>query len=404
MLPRLSDPAVHAACSFENESLSSPECEQGALLPLQASGPGPKIPEVLVKLPVAYPNFTLYPPGYPFNVYCIYPDIRPSEKKLSISVNLFCQYPWLYIYAWECPCIAPYPDTRADVGSPSASHGKSAVGWRPKYPTLDICPPGYPWNLDNIYPPTTDVSCCGLDVNISRGHSDSCRLDSGTSRTLVTCSSQHSVTDSGSPDVTDGTWLDSTAAGRCLVETTLRKRKTHAELHVAVSPSLKKQPGRDPKSHRELHEKVFEDREVWSPSGSGEILPSSFPNKRTEHPAHPPTTTIPGNLLKRMASGCARSRAAIIPVPRSRERIMTPVVAPPAVPPIYLSGFRSPGLPLPLVLVVSESPSSRSPLHTRPPSSRLSQAMRCIVPCLQKSKPSRTPKTFKSRFFGNGIS
>lgn len=61
MLPRLSDPAVHAACSFENESLSSPECEQGALLPLQASGPGPKIPEVLVKLPVAYPNFTLCP-------------------------------------------------------------------------------------------------------------------------------------------------------------------------------------------------------------------------------------------------------------------------------------------------------------------------------------------------------
>ncbi|KAI6047154.1 hypothetical protein EDC04DRAFT_2621957 [Pisolithus marmoratus] len=395
-----------------SESLSSPEYDQATAL--QAPAPDLKVPGVPVKLPLAYPNFTLYPAEYPFNVYCIYPDIGSSKKRISISVNLPSRYPWLYIYAWEYPHITPYPGTSANVSSPSTSYGKPALEWlpinarlSPTYPTVGIYPPGYPWNLDSIYPPTTiDVGCCGFDVEVSLGHLDSYpesaslssleRVVRETNRGFdlkdlpdFIHSTLFSVTSSGSLDVIDDTSLVTRATRQCLSSMPRPLR----------SLGKMKQPGRTRKSHRELHEEVFEGRVAWSPSGSVKILLSPFPRRGTERPALFPTRSNPADLLKGLATGYARSRAATVtPVPRSWEHIMTSAVAPSVVPPTCLPRVRSSAPPLPPVLVVSESPSPRSPLHTPIPSSRWSQVMKSIVPGLQRSKSGRTSK---SRNFGN---
>lgn len=430
-----SDPAAHAACSFENESLIAHEYEQGTTL--QAPTAGPKVAGVPVKLPLAYPNFALYPPKYPFNIYRIYPDIEPSTKQFSMSVNLPSRYPWLYIYTWEYPHITPYPVASANIISPRACHGKPTLGGvpinvrlSPTYPTLDIYPPSYPWNLGSIYPPTGTVGLHGLHVEKLPGHLDyypepaslssperGIRETDGGRDPRITCPSQrrshpHSdvystlsaVADGGSFAFISGTCSDTRATRPVLMETTQRKRKTHAELHAAVSRSLEKQklPKRNSKSHRELHEEVFKDRVVWSPSGSVDIPFSSFPKKRAERPAQSPTRTSPADLLKGVASGYARSRPAkATPSPRSWGHIMASAATSPVVPPIYLPRVLSSGPPAPPVLVVSESPSPRSLLHTPTPRSRWSKAMKSIVPGLQRSKPSKALETSKSHVSGN---
>lgn len=430
-----SDLAAHAACSFENEPFITPEYEQDTTL--QAPMPGSKVLGMPVRLPLVYPKFALYPPEYPFNVYCIYPDIEPSTKKIPTSVNLPCRYPWLYIYAWEYPHITPYPVTSTNIVSPNACHRKPALGWlpinvrlSPTYPTLDIYPPSYPWNLGSIYPPTRAVGRCALHVEKLPGQSDNYPESASLSSlerdirendggldpriTLVTCLSQHpnhlhfkvystplAVTNVG---ITSGTCPDTRGTRWCLMDTTQRKRKTHAELHVAVSRSLekKKQPGRNSKSHRELHEEVFEDRVVWSPSGSVDIAFSSFPKKRTERPAQSLTRLSPADLLKGVASGYARSRAAkAAPVPRSWEHIMTSAATSPAALPIYLPRVLGSGPPSPPALVVSESPSPRSLLHVPTLRPRWSEAMKSLLPGLQRSKPSKASETSKSHSSGN---
>lgn len=430
-----SDPAAHAACSLENKSLIAHEYEQGTTL--QAPTAGPKVAGVPVKLPLAYPNFALYPPKYPFNVYRIYPDIEPSTKQFSMSVNLPSRYPWLYIYTWEYPHVTPYPVASANIISPRACHGKPTLGGvpiivrlSPTYPTLAIYPPSYPWNLGSIYPPTGTVGLHGLHVEKSPGHLDyypepaslssperGIRETDGGRDPRITCPSQHrshphsdvystlsAVADGGSFAFISGTCSDTRATRLVLMETTQRKRKTHAELHAAVSRFLEKQklPKRNSKSHRELHEEVFKDRVVWSPSGGVDIPFSSFPKKRTERPAQSPTRTSPADLLKGVASGYARSRPAkATPSSRSWGHIMASAATSPVVPPIYLPRVLSSGPPAPPVLVVSESPSPRSLLHTPTPRSRWSEAMKSIVPGLQRSKPSKALKTSKSHISGN---
>ncbi|KAI6004120.1 hypothetical protein EDD15DRAFT_2360361 [Pisolithus albus] len=373
-----SDPAAHAACSFENQSVVAREYEQGNTL--RTPTHGPKVAGIPVKLPLAYPHFSLYPPKYPYNVYCIYPDIEPSPKQFSISVNLPSRYPWLYIYTWEYPHIAPYPVASASVVSPRVCQGKPTLGWvpinarlSPTYPTLDIYPPSYPWNLRSIYPPTgADYCALFFSFRSSRINLTAWVVQDAEPASL--CS------------------VEREATRPVLMETTQRKRKTHAELHAAVSRSLekKKLPKQNSKSHRELHEEVFKDRVAWSPSGSVDIPFSSFPKKRTERPAQSPTRTSPADLLKGMASGYARSRPAkATPSQRSWGHIMTTAPTSPVVPPIYLPRVLSSGPPAPPVLVVSESPSPRSLLHTPTPKSRWSEAMKSIVPGLQRSKSSK---------------
>ncbi|KAI6119314.1 hypothetical protein EDD16DRAFT_1519427 [Pisolithus croceorrhizus] len=285
-----SDLAAHAACSFENEPFITPEYEQDTTL--QAPMPGSKVLGMPVRLPLVYPKFALYPPEYPFNVYCIYPDIEPSTKKIPTSVNLPCRYPWLYIYTWEYPHITPYPVTSTNIVSPNACHGRPAIGWLPinillathgiwavyilqQEPSVVVHStseklPGY---SDN-YPESASLSSLEREILETDGGLDP-RI------TLVTC---------------------------LLALVRIQE--------VSRSLEKKKQPGRNSKSHRELHEEVFEDRVVWSPSGSVDIAFSSFPKKRTERPAQSPTRLSPADLLKGVASGYARSRAAkAAPVP-----------------------------------------------------------------------------------------
>ncbi|KAI6164892.1 hypothetical protein EDD17DRAFT_1802314 [Pisolithus thermaeus] len=303
-----SDPAAHAACSFENEPFIAPEF--------------PKYLGMPVRLPLAYPKFALYPPEYPFNVYCVYPDIEPGTKKIPFLLTFLLGilgYIFLTVLfvpdTWEYPHITPYPVTSTNIVSPNACHGRPAIGWlpinvrlSPTYPTLDIYPPSYPWNLGSIYPPARAVGRCALHVRKLPGYSDNypepASLSSlereiletdgvvsqrGPTPKLIVVQAQHpnhlhfkvystplAVVDVG---IASGTCPDTRDTRWCLMDTTQRKRKTHAELHAAVSHSLekKKQPGRNSKSHRELHEEVFEDRVVWSPSGSVDIAFSSFP-------------------------------------------------------------------------------------------------------------------------------
>ncbi|KIK30829.1 hypothetical protein PISMIDRAFT_312612 [Pisolithus microcarpus 441] len=219
-----------------------------------------------------------------------------------MSVNLPSRYPWLYIYTWEYPHVTPYPVASANIISPRACHGKPTLGGvpiivrlSPTYPTLAIYPPSYPWNLGSIYPPTGTVGLHGLHVEKLPGHLDyypepaslnsperGIRETDGGRDPRITCPSQHrshphsdvystlsAVADGGSFAFISGTCSDTRATRLVLMETTQRKRKTHAELHAAVSRSLEKQklPKRNSKSHRELHEEVFKDRVVWSPSG-----------------------------------------------------------------------------------------------------------------------------------------
>lgn len=174
---------------------------------------------------------------------------------------------------------------------------------------------------------------------------------------------------------------------------TQRDRKTHMELHLSVFRCLEKQPARNSKTHLQLHTEVFQDGLVWSPSGYVQDISPLTARKREnmlvrEPQRRPPKeSSIPRPL---------RSTSGPLNV-QSPDKVVFPLVQPPTLPPISPLRVRSPGVPSQPSPPVSEMPMPRvsSPTnafaHKWTTSSRLSQAVKSMMPGAQRRNSNATP-------------
>lgn len=179
--------------------------------------------------------------------------------------------------------------------------------------------------------------------------------------------------------------------------TTQRNRKTHIELHASVFRSLGKRPARKSKTHVQLHTEVFQDGIVWTPSGFVQDIdilsltgkkPGDVPVR--ELPRRPPqdnSTRYPS----RSGSGTNTTH--------SPDKVVFPLAQPPPLPPISPLRVRSPGVSSQLSLAVSESPMPRVSLpsithtHKRTVSSRLTRAVKAMMPGLQSRNSDVPPES-----------
>ena len=168
------------------------------------------------------------------------------------------------------------------------------------------------------------------------------------------------------------------------------QRKTHKELHDAVFRYLGKRRARSSKSHLQLHNDVFQDGVVWTPSGYTQDLSSLITKRRGDIPVPEPQQHRPSQDIIPRPS---RSRSGTTTV-QSPDKVIFPLGQPPALPPMSPLRVRSPGVPCQPSPAVSETPSPRisSPTspstHMRTTSARLSQAVRSMMPRGQRRSSS----------------
>ncbi|KAF8845806.1 hypothetical protein BDN67DRAFT_301185 [Paxillus ammoniavirescens] len=440
-----------------------PSVDVQIIPPIKAT-PGVQFDQVQVKLPALYPSFNLYPPSYPYNLDSIYPVTTVTE---DVEVTELPRgYPWLVIYPSVYPFVTPYPGFTTEISRPPKPAQHPPVPrvpeWRlvsiklpAPYPTLDLYPSVYPWNLESVYPSVTAEDYLGVSVRLpSRypwidiypalypfvqpypsisGIGDHRTDPPGSldpeeherARGFLTPSKLKPI-DPVSLGNRYGTMCIYPAvypnfdlyptplimeAWRGGVEqpgafrgwgatplrspgVTRRKRKTHVELHTSVFRSLEKQPARNAKTHLQLHNDMFQDGVVWTPSGYVQDLAFLTEKKREDTPVKetrhrpPPIQEVSTPRLLRSRSGTATGR--------SPESIVFPLGQLPAMPPMPPLRVRSPGVSSQPSPAVAESPMPRispSPGHTRTTSSRFSQAVKSIIPGMQRRNSSAALKS-----------
>ncbi|KAF9247076.1 hypothetical protein BU15DRAFT_57990 [Melanogaster broomeanus] len=347
----------------------------------------PPVPEwrlYSVKLPAPYPNldickmFRLYPPVYPWNLESVYPSMT-VEVDFDISTKLPSRYPRIEIYPALYPFVQPYPtisgmsDHPTDLpGSLDAEEYERAQGFLAfsKLKPVDPVSLGNQYGTMCIYPavyPDFDLYPAPIIMETWRGGV----AQSGTFSGWGTTQSQPP-------------------------SETRRRRKNHAELHASVFRALEKQPARNPKTHLQLHNKVFQDGVVWTPSGYMQDLTYLTEKKHEDKPVRqarhrpPPIQEVSNHRPLRSRTGTVTGR--------SLDNIVFPLGQPPALPPLPPLRVRSPGVPSQPSPAVSESPVPRaSPsTPTRTTTSRLSQAVKSMMPGVQRRNSSaglRSPTT-----------
>ncbi|KAG9317685.1 hypothetical protein JVU11DRAFT_1897 [Chiua virens] len=376
---------------------------------------------VEVRLPSLYPNLDIYPAGYPSNLDSIYPSAN-TFKSTQITVAA----PDQPVY----PFIIPYPGLADKIAKPEQSTTVSppvlksvSVKLPVYYPTFDLYPAGYPWSLEFMYPPVLvddrlviakPSPLVQLDPVHVTGMLD--EADHASSKVSLATSEDiepWSAVSAAPPDfdlfplpptkmprreqVKQDVHVDNLAISASQNHTVApRTRKTHLELHNAAFRSLGKRPARITKTHQQLHDEVFQVGVVWTPSGYTQDL-SSLINKKPR--ADIPMVVSPRRPSQDSASPrIPRSRPAGILV-QSPEKVVFPLVQPPALPPISPRRVRSPAIPSQPSPAVSESPMPRvtSPTnaftHKRTTSSRLTQAVKAMLPGLPRRSSSASRPT-----------
>ncbi|KAF9221998.1 hypothetical protein BS17DRAFT_229063 [Gyrodon lividus] len=334
--------------------------------------PVPQVPEwrfVRVKLPTPYPTLDLYPAVYPRNLEDIYPSVTVKDSfHTHMFVKLPSRYPWIDIYPALYPFVQPYPsisgisNNQTDLpGSLDAEGYERARGFL----ALSKLKPLYPFSLGKQYGTMCICPAVYPDFDLYPGP-------------LIMETWQGGVTQAGTFSGWGTTWSQ-------LPGVTRRKRKTHAELHASVFRSLEKKPARNTKTHLQLHDDVFQDGVVWTPSGYMQDLTCLTEKRREDTPTRE-TRHRPPPIQEVSTPHLSRSRSGTL-TGRSPESIVFPLGQPSALPPIPPLRVRSPGVPSQPSLAVSESPMPRAPpssTPTRTTSSRLSQAVKSIMPGVQR--------------------
>ncbi|KAG1754076.1 uncharacterized protein EDB91DRAFT_435520 [Suillus paluster] len=119
---------------------------------------------VQVKLQPQYPILDIYPAGYPWNLYKVYPPIKVEDTS-EITVRLSSRYPWLDIYPSVYPFIEPYSMQSRICESPSSRSQTSFKSECVKvtldryYPSFDLYPMTYP-HFD-LYPASPNIKSGG---------------------------------------------------------------------------------------------------------------------------------------------------------------------------------------------------------------------------------------------------
>jgi len=127
-------------------------------------------------LSVGYPYFDIYPRVYPYSLECIYPLAGSSPVWTyadGVIPSQFVEYPFFQLFSAVYPFSLEkiYPDvlvkehTMSDAASALLNSGSSserteaeATLFNGMYPSLNIYPAVYPWNLEEIYPNFTEHS------------------------------------------------------------------------------------------------------------------------------------------------------------------------------------------------------------------------------------------------------
>ncbi|KAK7470609.1 hypothetical protein VKT23_002033 [Stygiomarasmius scandens] len=305
-----------------------------------------------------YPDFVLYAPVYPH--FCLYPSIAGGNYKQSKGVmKTQCIYGFFDLYPATYPNLVLYPPKSGELcNSQTGAKGtsKPVVVLQPvtSYPIFDLYPAvEYPFSLDRIYggaglsfPATKAMSQQRVATSqwpvfqiypvvqypFSLDHIyEAVRLPSSKL--------QHATKPS---DPWNHVWpYQKTSALKVAVRRT--PRFTHAQLHAMVFAS---QPPmiRHHKSHRALHDEVFNDREVDTPSGNVSLfkLPSiqvdvvPRPRPRSSSIARrPPSTAPPMRGLPPRPDSFRNSPSPSPSPPYERTRLSpttSPVSTAPAVP------------------------------------------------------------------------
>ncbi|KIJ70530.1 hypothetical protein HYDPIDRAFT_23631 [Hydnomerulius pinastri MD-312] len=417
--------------------------------------------QVQVTLAPTYPNFNLYPACYPYNLDYIYPGTTMPEE-VDTSVKIPSAYPWLVIYQSVYPFVTPYPAFTAEISRPPKPAPQlpptPVPAWRSfsvklptPYPTLDLYPAVYPWNLESIYPSVTVDDYFGISVQLPSRypwlniysavypfvqpypsvagvsdsqtdlpgslHSEEYEVAKGflllsklkPIDSISLCNQYETMSlypaaypyfdlypaplimepyrgPIAQPGANNG-WG---TARLQATQTTRRQRRTHAELHASVSRSLEKRPVRPAKTHHQLHDDVFQDGVVWTPSGYMQDLTYLTEKKREETPRE--ARRRPPPINEASTPRPLRSRSGTVTV-RSPDNVVFPLGQPPPIPPLRV---RSPGVPSPPSAAVSESPMPRTPpsnTPTRTAGSRLSQAVKSFMPVVQRRNSSAALKS-----------
>ncbi|KAL4075832.1 hypothetical protein J3A83DRAFT_2057292 [Scleroderma citrinum] len=357
-------------------------------------------------------NVELYPPRYPHNVHSVCPDVK-SEKKEGVTVNLPCRFPWMDGYQWVYPYIVP--EMCADITMPTTSQALPPSESLPepkcvnvrlsaKYPSLDIYPPVYPWNLHRIYPPVTVRDHCVTGIEQTH-HRPADVLDTHNSRSTPRPPSMSRINDlpevpsvnhrdkksyvlTKGPD--SGLSLDSVtrpdrrATGRDPDKTMRRKRRVNGETHATA-------PGLLGTTSHPLHPDASRGAVSWNVDGCTTPLFYSSPKKGDTRPIPLPSRPNHVEPSRGAVKNYTFYPLAMTPsqhlMDNSNSSVAPPVTQLP--PPIRI---RSPVIPPP-ALVVSETPLPHVPVQPPTKISRLSGAVKSIVPSLQRSKSLRSTKS-----------
>lgn len=164
------------------------------------------------------------------------------------------------------------------------------------------------------------------------------------------------------------------------------------DLHASVIRSLGKRPARSSKTHVQLHTEVFQDGIVWTPSGYSQDISSLTRRK--------PADILVRESQRRLSQDNSthrpsRSRSGT-DAAQSPDKVAFPLGQPPAIPPLSPLRVHSPGVPSQPSPAVSETPMPRVSLlsnpstHKRTTSSRLTQAVKSMLPGLQRRNSSTT--------------
>lgn len=392
-----------SACSGRVTAANDAETSTERLVTYSAPG-------VPAKVSVEHSGFEPYLEYSP-NVFPIYSDANSRDKE-KITVNLPSCFPWLYIFQWVYPYITPYPELCAEVTAPDTSQVLSSSESLPEqpcvnvklpatYPSLDIYPPVYPWNVLHIYPQITISDCCITTVKQThRPPIDAlCTCDGSPSprpylQGPTLCPRSRAVSAlHGPPNSHDKISGSATrkATGQGTDNTVRRNRKAHEEVHATVSRfSQKKRNGWIFDSSHLLHDEALRGGVGWSQGG------------HTKPPLYPPQIrgdTRPCILPSRPNShGVVNTHTPYsAPVTLSQDTLASSDIFPVVPPVIQLPPpsvhSRSAGVALPPALVVCESPLPRIPARPQFSISRISRAMKSIIPRLRKSNSLQSART-----------
>ena len=170
-------------------------------------------------------------------------------------------------------------------------------------------------------------------------------------------------------------------------------RKTHGELRAMVLRCSEEQLARNSKPHSQLHNDVFQDGAVWTPSGYVQDLVSLTMREPEDIvPAWESQHQSPqDNPISRRPRSGSRIHAV-----QSLDKVVSALAQPPALYQISPLRARSPESPSQLSPAASEAPMPRARPQTNAFTqsatvSRSSQAVKSMMPSAQRRHPSATP-------------